>query len=94
MKTITLKFDNTITRLAGNPYGKKIYEDQIKDNYTDYSEKLLITFPNNIEKVASSFVQGFFSYLVSEIGYEGIDENISIKASSEELSKLILKRLY
>lgn len=94
MNTITLKFDNTMTRLAGNPYGKKIYDEQVKDNYTDYTKKLDIIFPNNIEKIASSFVQGFFSYLVSEIGYEGIDENITIKAGSEELSKLIIKRLY
>lgn len=94
MKTVILKFDNSVTRLAGNPYGKSIYESQVKDSYNDYLEKLTIVFPNNIEKVASSFVQGFFSELVLKIGYEGIEKNVEVKSGSKELSDLILKRLY
>ncbi|MGX7202407.1 hypothetical protein BCR22_07455 [Enterococcus plantarum] len=94
MKIVKLKFDNTISGLAGFPYGQKIYEDQVKGVYTNHSEKIEIEFPNNIQKVASSFVQGFFSELVLEVGYEGIEKNVEIKSSSDELSKAIKKRLY
>lgn len=94
MKQIELKFDKTATGLAGNPFGRKVYEEQVKSKYKDYSEKLMIKFPDNIDKVASSFVQGFFSDLVEEIGYEGIEKNIIIEASNPELSKAIKDRLY
>ena len=94
MISIALVFDKTETGLAGNPYGKSVYKKQVKDRYTDFSKKLEIVFPDNIEQVASSFVQGFFSELVDEIGYEGIEQNVSIKAKDETLADTILKRLY
>lgn len=30
VKRINLKFDNTINRIAGNDYGKEIYNTQVK----------------------------------------------------------------
>lgn len=90
---IELKFDNTVTRLAGNPYGKDVYKTQVKNRYTDYSETLTIIFPDNIEKVASSFIQGFFDELVQEIGYDGIEHNIVIQSKSDYLSNKIRERI-
>lgn len=90
---IKLKFENTTTRLAGNPYGKEIYDSQVKGKYEDFSEPLIIVFPDNITKVASSFVQGFFTFLVSEIGYSGVFEKVTIKSSSDDISQKIMERI-
>lgn len=91
---VNLIFDKTTSRLAGNPYGKEMYHAQVEDKYKDYSEELIIVFPDNIKKVASSFVQGFFTALVSEIGYEGIAEKVTVKAESDELAKEIMERIH
>lgn len=91
---IILNFDKTTSRLAGNPYGKEVYHSQVKDKYIDYSEPLVVVFPDNIKKVASSFVQGFFTELVSKIGYEGIEEKVTIKAGSPKIAEDILGRIH
>ncbi|MGR5537057.1 hypothetical protein, partial [Vibrio mediterranei] len=75
-------------------FAKSEYQKQVKEKYTNYSEKLVIVFPDNIEKVASSFVQGFFEDLVNEIGYEGIEKNVTIKAKNDKLAQLIFERLF
>lgn len=92
MKKIKLRFDNTLTRLAGFQLGQKIYKEQVSSNW-DGSE-LAIQFPERIEKVATSFVQGFFSDLVNEIGYDRIRNDIKIEASSDKLVSEIWDRLY
>lgn len=58
--TFELKFDKATTRLAGNPYGKSEFEKQIGDNI-DLTKEITVIFPDQIEKVASSFVQGFLT---------------------------------
>lgn len=83
---INLVFDKSTTRLAGNPYGKSVYREQI-ERKIDYNKKNIIVFPNNIEKVASSFIQGLFSEIVKNIGYVGISEKIELKSRTEELTK-------
>ena len=92
-KIIELKFDKSDTRIGGFPHGVDVYEQQVKD-LIDYSMINIIVFPEQIIRVASSFTQGFFSELVSRIGYEGIDEKIVIKASSEKLVKDIKADLF
>lgn len=93
MNRVELIFNKAETRLAGFPYGREVYEKQVK-NYINVHEEIEIVFPNQIEKVASSFVQGFFSDLISKIGYLGIEKHVKIIASSEKLSKMIKKNIY
>ncbi|MBR5485516.1 MAG: DUF4325 domain-containing protein [Oscillospiraceae bacterium] len=93
MKEIKLNFPKDINRLAGFPYGKKIYVEQVEHLISD-KELITIVFPEHIEKAASSFVQGFFSTLVSTIGYEGIEKNIVIKSGTDELSNSIRRNIY
>lgn len=90
---INLNFSNTLDRLAGFPYGKEVYESQVipKIDLSDYNT---IIFPKSIKKVASSFVQGFFSTLVQEIGYQGIKDKITIEASNQELVNDIMDKLF
>lgn len=90
---INLSFDKATTRLAGNPYGKAVYLEQIRDKI-DYSKKNIIIFPDNIEKVASSFTQGLFSEIIKRIGYTGVKETVEIKTKSDKLSKEMYDDLF
>lgn len=78
-----LKFnDNTITRLAGYTYGKKIFDEQVKGKI-EYDKLIIIEFPLQIERVASSFVQGFFEEIIENIGNLNFDKKVKIKASNK-----------
>lgn len=93
MTTINLNFPKSETRLAGFPYGEEVYKTQAQNNIS-FEEQITIVFPDQIEKVASSFVQGFFANLVMNIGYKGIERNIIIKTKSEALTTSIRKNIY
>ncbi len=90
---ILLKFDKATTRLAGNPYGRSQFQLQVKDkiNYGAINE---IVFPDEIEKVASSFTQGFFAEVVDKVGYAKFDEVIEIVAKNEKLANTIHSDLF
>lgn len=92
-KNILLKFDEDITRLAGYPYGKSVYEKQVKDNI-DFDEVSVITFPPQIVAIASSFVQGFFEEIVTKVGILGIGDRVIIQTGSENLTKSIFDNLF
>ena len=92
MKKIELTFGKADTRLAGNPYGKEVFRSQVK-GVLDYNDKNVIVFPASIEKIASSFVQGFFSEVISEIGFGRFNEVIEVEAGTEELVNQILEDL-
>lgn len=57
MNIIEQQFNKTVTRLAGNEYGRKVYDEQAR-NKIDFSEKTQIVFPDQIIAIASSFIQG------------------------------------
>ena len=90
---IELKFDKATTRLAGNPYGRSVFEEQVEAKM-NYECLNVIIFPYQIEKVASSFVQGFFAKIVNKIGYAEFDNVISIEARDYELIRNIRKDLF
>ena len=79
MKTINLKFKNTITSLAGNLYGKSVFDNQCQD--MDFSSEYDIVFPDQIKRIATSFIQGFFHDIIKNIGIIGISEKINISSN-------------
>ncbi len=91
---IKLSFsDKTVTRLAYYPYGKQIYEEQIKP-YINFSDEVTcIIFPNHIVKLASSFVQGFFEDIIEHLGYDAIGTKIIIESANESLKKSVFENL-
>lgn len=93
MTKINLEFPKSETRLAGFPYGETVYDEQVKDKIS-YDEEIEIVFPNQIEKVASSFVQGFFAAIVAAIGYKGVEEQVVITSGSDILTASIRKNIY
>lgn len=92
MKTIKLHFDKSLIALAGNPFGRAIFDEQV-DRSTVTDDTIVIEFPEQIVKVASSFVQGFFSYWLDSIGIEGIQKQIKIVTSYQELTNYIWDNL-
>lgn len=93
MTTIYLKFPKSETSLAGFPYGDDVYQNQVKENIS-FEGDITIIFPDQIEKVASSFVQGFFANIVMAIGYKGIEKNVKIISKNDKLTASIRKNIY
>lgn len=89
---IKLKFEQTISGLAGNDYGYEEYKKQIKDTF-DYSKNNTIIFPNQIKKVAISFVQGMFRDILEKIDKNEIEKYVTIKSSSEQLTNKIVSNI-
>ena len=89
MKTNSYKlnFASSVTRLAGNPYGREVYDKQLKGKI-DFNTDSVIIFPKEIENVASSFVQGFFNEIVDTIGFDGIQTKIKIEANEKVKEKI------
>lgn len=87
-----LDIDKIITKLAGNPLGKKIFREQVKDRI-NYDEEIIIIIPERIDSIASSFIQGFFEEIVKNIGIAGIEEKVTIRSSIIDLKQLIIENL-
>lgn len=97
MKVIQLEFIKCETRLAGFPYGEATFNEQVKNKIQDsdfVDGGIKIVFPNQIEKVASSFVQGFFSELINTMGYSEIERCFLIETNDEKLTKRIKENIY
>lgn len=89
---ITLIFKKDLTKLAGNPFGQKTYEEQVKGK-VDLTQKINFIIPSAIDRVASSFIQGFFSEIVDEIGIVGIEELIDFESSIPDFKDFVLENL-
>ena len=89
---ICLKFDNTLTGLAGYEYGIEEYDKQVNGK-VDLTKEFSLEFPDNIERIASSFIQGFFKEIVKEKGLTGIEENVNIISKINNLKEKIINNL-
>lgn len=89
MLNIELQFKKDLTGIAGFPFGEKIFKEQVAPQLPGKICPMTIIFPKNIERVASSFVQGFFSDIINEVGYDEFDNVITIKADTDELAENI-----
>ena len=85
--TFQLDFDTDVTRLAGNLYGREVYNKQLRGKI-EFDKISVIVFPKEIENVASSFVQGFFADIVDHIGFNGINDKIEIQANDKVKEKV------
>lgn len=76
-RLITLSFNNTITRVAGYDYGVKKFKEI--ENEIDWANGNIIVFPDNIEILAISFVQGFINSLLNKISVDEFQNKFEIK---------------
>ena len=85
--------DRSLTKLAGNSYGRKLFSEQV-DGKIDLDQPFTIEFPEQIDYLASSFIQGFFGKIYTVIGREGMEKNFDIIAPKiDNPKKVILDRL-
>ena len=91
-QTIKLVFKNDLTKLAGNAFGKHTYETQVKE-LIDFNNAIIFEFPEQVDRVASSFVQGFFDEIVNEIGVHGVEQQINFVSSISDLKDFVLENL-
>ena len=85
--------DRSLTKLAGNSYGRKLFDAQV-DGRIDLNDPFTIGVPEQIDYLASSFSQGFFGKIYTEIGREGMEKNFDVVVSKiSNPKKTILDRL-
>ena len=89
---VILLFEKSLAGLAGYDFGAKTFQEQVKGKI-DYNKDFEIVFPDNIERVASSFVQGFFEEIVQNIGITGVEEKVKISSSKDNMKQIIIKNL-
>lgn len=89
---IILNFEKSLMGLAGYQFGIKTYQEQVK-NKIQFDDEIVIVFPENIQRIASSFIQGFFEDVVKEIGISGIEERVSIISSKKNMKESIISNL-
>lgn len=83
MTRIELKIEKkTITRLAGNEYGERIFNEQVKERL-DYEDKNVIVFPSHIDNLAISFVQGFIKNILTKISLDEFNDKFEIEGSEK-----------
>lgn len=85
--------DKTLSNLTGNTYGRATFNNQVKNNIS-YDTPITIIFPDYIDNIGSSFIQGFFDEIVGKIGIQGIRDNVTIKSNTvENIKEYIIKKL-
>lgn len=88
MNTIKLEF-KTLTRLAGNPLGRKVYDEQIK-NLIDWNEQNTIIFPETINGISISFIQGLIDQPIEKLGSKSeFEKQIILFSPNKKVQKKI-----
>ena len=83
---IKLKLDTTYSHIAGNDYGYKVFVEQIEP-YFDGKTHLEILFPDYIEVVSISFVQGLIKDMVNKTNKETVLKLVKLKSNNKFLDK-------
>lgn len=87
-----LELDKMVTKLAGNPLGREIYNTQVKGK-VDFTKNIIIEFPDRIDTIASSFIQGFFEDMLKNLGVMGIEKKVEVKSNIRDLKEIIMDNL-
>lgn len=85
---INLKFDKIITNLSGNRLGVMVYNEQVKDKFV-YNKENEVIFPEQIEDIASSFIQGLYSEISEKYGKIEAQNLMILKAKNKEAEEKI-----
>ena len=93
MNKINLVFNKCDIYLGGNPYGRRIYNEQVKKRINFDDDKIVIVFPEQVQQLTSSFIQGFFYEIKAKLGLEGIEKKLFIENSGENFKKDIINNL-
>ncbi|MCL2572181.1 MAG: hypothetical protein FWE11_07225 [Defluviitaleaceae bacterium] len=89
---IMLEFENKYSKIGDFDYGKDIYEQQAKDRVVFDGENI-IAFPDYVDFVSPSFIQGFIAVPIGNVGKENVLEYISFESPRSEVVKQIYNGL-
>ena len=89
---IVLKFDKTITNLAGNRLGNDTYIQQIEKSL-DFDRCNIIVFPRAIEDIASSFIEGLYKKIGEKYGKTKALEIMKLRAENDEANEKIIESI-
>lgn len=89
---IELKFKNTLTDLSGNRLGDEVYDTQISHKI-DIERKNIVRFPDTVEYIGSSFIEGMYKKLGEKYGKRKAAEIMELTSENEECKKKIEKSL-
>lgn len=87
-----LTFKKSMADLAGNRFGRKIYEDQVKPSFDPDAENIVI-IPENISYVGTSFIQGIYAELSEVYGRNVALQKMTLKSDNEETMNKIEKSI-
>jgi len=90
---INLSFKKSTIALAGNPYGKKVFSEQVEPKLGGVDDEVTIVFPEQISFITSSFVQGFFDYWLQTMSIDEIRRKIIIESSNDRVKEYIWSNL-
>lgn len=85
---IVLAVDKTLNSLAGNRFGRSVYKEQIKDRI-EKDKVNYIVIPQQIEDVASSFIQGLYYELSEQYGKERAREIMVLESENVDVMEKI-----
>ena len=91
-KTVKMNVDKDLRCLAGFEYGKHLWLQNVDKEY-DGTEVIEVVFPEYIEALAVSFVQGFYTRPFNLVGKEKAIETIKIVHSDSEFIDAFLSRI-
>ena len=80
---IQLRFDKATTNLAGNRYGNQVFESQIQKKLD------IVVFPEAIEDIASSFIEGIYKFIGEKYGKTKALEIMCLQAENFDAQEKI-----
>lgn len=91
MAEIKITVDENLKVIAGNPYGREMYEKCLKNKFS-FDEENILVFPENVRIVCSSFFQGLFSSLLE--GHTPDQIYAIVKITPDRLEKNLKQGLF
>lgn len=93
MKKVLLKFDKDRTTVSGFKYGRQVFDEQVKPSRKN-EEHISVEFPDNIELVGMSFVQGFVNSIAEQYGgTKNVKKHLSIKSKRRKVLEKFMEAL-
>ena len=91
--SINLEFKRSTVALAGNPYGRKVFSEQVEPKLGKIDDVVTIVFPEQISFITSSFVQGFFDFWLRSMSIDEIKKKVLIESSNDRVKEYIWSNL-
>ena len=82
--------------MCRNTQSRRIYIQQlgrILSSDEDASSKIVFVFPERIDRVATSFIQGFFDEIMMQSGLEGIRVKVFFETSIPSFKEFVIINL-